>query len=189
MSLRSDCPVGFSQTRNSLKVSQPCGLKNDLLCSRPSRACRHLENSKLGHLRIAHCVRWVAWLYQKTSLVLYHWVTQASSTGLREAFTRPATLDKPGRLGARSLHSSRHTGQARSTGLSEVPPPESLTPSFLYHPFSLTVSQFGSYLTPPFTSHQTPQENRTRGQNHLTDLTAQSWKCRVSTMSRCVCRN
>ena len=53
----------------------------------------------------AHCVRWVAQLYQKTSLVLYRWVTQASSSGLPEAFTCPATLDRPGRLGARSLHS------------------------------------------------------------------------------------
>ena len=33
--LRSDCPVGFSQTRNSLKVSQPCGVKNDLWRSKP----------------------------------------------------------------------------------------------------------------------------------------------------------
>ena len=38
--------MGFSQTRNSLKVSQPCGLKNDLLCSRPLRACSHLENRR-----------------------------------------------------------------------------------------------------------------------------------------------
>ena len=37
-------PSADSQTRNSLKVSQPCGLKNDLLCSRPLRACSHLEN-------------------------------------------------------------------------------------------------------------------------------------------------
>ena len=44
MLLRSDCPVGFSQTRSSLKVSQPCGLKNDLWYSRPLRSCNHLEN-------------------------------------------------------------------------------------------------------------------------------------------------
>ena len=99
MLLRSDCPVGFSQTRNSL-------------CSRPLRACSHLENRELSHFCIAHCVWWVAWLYQKTSLVLSRWMRQASSTGLPEAFTCPATLDRPGRLGARSLH-----GQARSTGL------------------------------------------------------------------------
>ena len=36
--------------------------------------------------------------YQKTSLVLSRWMRQASSTGLPEAFTRPVTLDRPGRL-------------------------------------------------------------------------------------------
>ena len=45
-------PFGCSQTRNSLKVSQPCGLKNDLLCSRPLRACSHLENRE----RAAHAL-------------------------------------------------------------------------------------------------------------------------------------
>ena len=43
----------------------------------------------------AHCVRWVAWIYQKTSLVPYRWVIRASSTGLPEAFTCPASLDRP----------------------------------------------------------------------------------------------
>ena len=60
----------------------------------------------MSHFCIAHRVRWVAQLYQKTSLVLCRWVTQASSTGLPESFTCPATLDRPGRLGARSLHLS-----------------------------------------------------------------------------------
>ena len=102
MLLRSD--VGFSQTRNSLKVSQPCGLKNDLLCSMPLRACSHLENRELS-------------CSGKTSLVLCRWVTQASSTGLPKAFSCPATLDRPGRLGARSLHLSDLFWVARSTGL------------------------------------------------------------------------
>ena len=48
----------------------------------------------------AHCVRWVAQLYQKTSLILYRWVVLARSTGCQ----------KP------SLVLSR---QARATGLSE----------------------------------------------------------------------
>ena len=109
--------MGFSQTRNPLKVSQPRGLKNDLLCSRPLWACSHLENRELSHFCIAHCVRWVARLYQKTSLVPYRWVRQASSTGLPEAFTCPVPLNRPGRPGARSLHLSCPTGQARSTGL------------------------------------------------------------------------
>ena len=108
-----------SQTRNSLKVSQPCGLKNDLLCNRPLRACSHLEHRELSCSGRAHCVTWVAQLYQKTSLVLCRWVTQASSTGLPEAFTCPATLDKPGRLGARSHHLSNLFWVARPTGLSE----------------------------------------------------------------------
>ena len=35
-------PLADSQTRCPLEISQPCGLKNDLLCSRPLRACSHL---------------------------------------------------------------------------------------------------------------------------------------------------
>ena len=83
MLLRSDCPVGW---------------KNDLLCSRPLRACSHLENRELSCSGRAHCVRWVAQLYQKTSLVLCRWVTQASSTGLPDAFTCPTAFGWPGRL-------------------------------------------------------------------------------------------
>ena len=55
---------------------------------------------------------------------------QASSTELPEAFTRLATLDRPGRLGARSLHwvarsdglctNSQKPSPARSTGLFET---------------------------------------------------------------------
>ena len=119
--------MGFSQTRNSLKVSQPCGLKNDLLCSRPLRACSNLENRELSHFCIAHCVRWVAWLYQEISLVLSRWMRQASSTALPEAFTCPATLDRPGRLGARSLHLSCRFRLARSTALFETLSLDSLT--------------------------------------------------------------
>ena len=58
----------------------------------------HLEHRELSCSGRAHCVRWVARLYQKTSLVPYRWVTQASATGLPEAFTCPASLDRPGRL-------------------------------------------------------------------------------------------
>ena len=35
-------PLADSQTRCPLEISQPCGLKNDLLCSRPLRAYSHL---------------------------------------------------------------------------------------------------------------------------------------------------
>ena len=69
-------PSADSQTRNSLKVSQSCGLKNDLLCSKPLRACSHLENREPRCSCRAHCVKWVAQLYQKTSLVLSHWTGQ-----------------------------------------------------------------------------------------------------------------
>ena len=80
----------------------------------PSSHLEHRDASRSGR---AHCVRWVARLYQKTSLVPYRWVIRASSTGLPEAFTCPASLDRPGRLGARSLHLSCLIGQARTTGL------------------------------------------------------------------------
>ena len=74
MLLRSNCTVGFSQTRSSLKVSQPCGLKNDLLCSKPLWACSHLENRDASRSGIAHCVRWVAQLQQQPSLShLFRW--------------------------------------------------------------------------------------------------------------------
>ena len=99
MLLRSDCPAGFSQTRSSLKVSQPCGLKNDLLCSRPLRAYSHLEHRDASRSGIAHCVRWVARLYQKPSLSCHRWVM----TG-QDDWT------------SRRLHLSCLTGQASSTG-------------------------------------------------------------------------
>ena len=95
----------------------PCGLKNDLLCSRPLRACSHLENCELSRFCIAHCVRWVAQLHQKTSFVLSRWMRQASSTELPEAFTCPATLDRPVRLDFQKPSLVLTTlGQARSTG-------------------------------------------------------------------------
>ena len=86
----------------------------------PLWACSHVENRERATSALPTVSGWVAWLDQKTSLVLSRWVTQASSTGLPEAFTCPATLDRPGRLGGRSLHSSCLTGQARSTGLPEA---------------------------------------------------------------------
>ena len=90
--------MGFSQTRNSLKVSQPCGLKNDLLCSKPLRACSHLENRELSCSGRAHRVRW-------------------GCATLPEDFTCPVSLGDTGQVGpgTRSLHLSCHTGQARST--------------------------------------------------------------------------
>ena len=96
--LRSDCPVGFSQTRNSLKVSQPCGLKNDLLCSRPLRACSHLENRQLSRSGR---------------------LCQVGCATVPEDFTCPLSLDETGKFDwtSRSLHLSCRAGQARSTGL------------------------------------------------------------------------
>ena len=134
-------------------VSQPCGLKNDLLRSKPLCACSRLKNRDSSRPRIDHRVRWVVQLYQKTSLILYRWVVQASSTGLPEAFTCPATLDRPGRLdlSRSSLWSLRF--------------PRSFTTPFL-----------GSFLCLGVTSHHLSHhtkhtETTTRGQNHLTDLT------------------
>ena len=112
--LRTPCAAGLfgpsshlenCESRNSFEVSQSCGLKNDHLCSRPLRVAatcaadfssgpavtRRTVNGCYGR---AHC-----------------------ATGLPEDFTCPVTLDGPVRLGARSLHLSCHTGQARTTGL------------------------------------------------------------------------
>ena len=110
-------PSADSQTRNSLKVSQPCGLKNDLLCSMPLRACSHLENRE----RVAPAEPTVSGgLRNFTSNPHYpvnRWVmTGQVLTGLPDTLTIPSLIG-PGRLGARSLHLSCHAGQARSTGL------------------------------------------------------------------------
>ena len=77
----------------------------------PLWACSHLENRELSYSGRAHCVRWVAELYQKTSLVLsrqFDWAPEAFTCPvpqvdwtfvyqLPEAFTRP-TAFWPGRL-------------------------------------------------------------------------------------------
>ena len=141
----------------------------------------HLEHRELSCSGRAHCVRWVAQLHQKTSLVLCRWVTQASSTGLPEAFTCPVTLDGPGRLGARSLHSpvsldrpGRLDFEARwllrplsleSLTLLGSPSPESLTPWLCFHPSSLRLLlgvTSSCHITgvPPHTSRQDHRRNR-----------------------------
>ena len=83
--------------------SRPCGLKNDLLCSRPVWACSHLENRELSHF--CHCP-----------------LCQVGCVAFPEDFTCPVSLGDTGQFNwtSRSLHSSCHTGQARSTGLSEI---------------------------------------------------------------------
>ena len=121
-------PMADSQTRCPLEVSQPCGLENDLLCCRPLRAWQSLVQQTssgpavtLMHRDVsrssrAHCVRWVARLYQMPSLSYHRWVmtgldnwtsrrhhlSRTLWTGqyiwAPEAFTCPVTLDRPGRL-------------------------------------------------------------------------------------------
>ena len=120
--------LGERESRNSLKVSQSCGLKNDLLCSRPLRAQQPLVQQTSSGPAVTW--RTVNELLRQSPLCQvgcatfpedftrpYRWVIRASATGLPEDFTCPVTLDGPVRLGARSLHSSCHTGQARTTGL------------------------------------------------------------------------
>ena len=58
----------------------------------PSSHLEHRDASRSGR---AHCVRWVARLYQKTSLVLPHWTGKVD--WVPEAFTCPVSLDRPGR--------------------------------------------------------------------------------------------
>ena len=77
----------------------------------------HLEHRDVSRSGRAHCVRWVARLYQKPSLSCHRWVMTGQFDWVPEAFTCPASLDRPGRLGARSLHLSCLIGQARTTGL------------------------------------------------------------------------
>ena len=84
---RSDCPVGFSQTRSSLKVSQPCGLKNDPLCSRPLRASSHLENRERATSALP-----------TVSGGLRGFTRRLHLSCTAEAFTCPTTLDRPSRL-------------------------------------------------------------------------------------------
>ena len=97
-------PLADSQTRCPLEISKPCGLKNDLLCSRPLRAYSHLEHRDVSRSGRAHCVRWVARLFQKPSLSRHRWVMTGQDDWTSRSLHSPIS-DGPGRLGARSLHS------------------------------------------------------------------------------------
>ena len=71
----SGFPVKFSQTQNSLKVSKPCGLKNDLLRSKLLWVCSRLENRNFSRSGIACCVKWrcAALLAACTCPVIVRW--------------------------------------------------------------------------------------------------------------------
>ena len=163
--------MGFSQTRNSLKVSQPCGLKNNFLCSGPLRACSHLENRELSHSDRAHCVRWVAQLHQKTSLVLFDWTSRSLHLFCHTGQARSIGLCVQI---ARSLHSSNRFRLARSTGIFQTLSLESLTRFGTLSLESLTpltpnLDLFGvtstdcatDQPTRPTTRKKTPQETKT----------------------------
>ena len=109
MLLCSGCPpLADSQTRNSLKVLQSCGLKNDPLVQQTSSGLQstcaaglfgpssHLEHRDVSRSGRAHCVRW-------------------GCATLPEDFTCPVSLGDTGQFDwtSRSLHSSCLTGQAQ----------------------------------------------------------------------------
>ena len=98
------------ESRNSLEVSQSCGLKKRPLVqqtsSGPAATCAadlfgpssHLENVNECTGR-AHCVRWVAQLFQKPSLSCHRWV-----------------MTGPGRLDFQKTSLVPHTGRASTSG-------------------------------------------------------------------------
>ena len=100
-------PLADSQTRCPLEISQPCGLKNDLLCSRPLRAYSHLEHRDVSRSGRAHCVRWVARLYQKPSLSCHRWVMTGQDDWTSRSLHSPLSLCEIGQFDwtSRSLHS------------------------------------------------------------------------------------
>ena len=108
--LRANSHLENRESRNSLEVSQSCGLKKRPLVqqtsSGPAATCAadlfgpssHLENRE----RVAPAEPTVSGglrnFTRRLRLSSSRWVGQASSTGLPEAFTRPAALGRPGRL-------------------------------------------------------------------------------------------
>ena len=114
--LRAYSHLENCESRNSLEVSQSCGLKNDLLCCRPLRAQQalvqqtflgpssHLEHRDASRSGRAHCVRWVSQLFQKPSLSCHRWVMTGQDDWTSRCHHSPIT-DGPGQLGARSHHS------------------------------------------------------------------------------------
>ena len=88
---RASCVLIVLRLTVSLRTpstsSKTCRLKNDLLPSKPSwlAVAWRTVSSRSG---IAHCVRWVARLYQKPSLCCHRWVmTGQVLSGPPEAFT------------------------------------------------------------------------------------------------------
>ena len=104
----STCPAAQARTTGCQKLHLSCrtGQGRTTGCQKPSLVLPHWTGRTT-----TGC--------QKPPLVLPHWTGQVD--WVPEAFTCPAALDRPGRLGARSLHLSCRTGQARSTGCQKPP--------------------------------------------------------------------
>ena len=120
-------PFADSQTRCPLEISQPCGLKKRPLVQQTSSGLQSLVqqtssgpaatwSTDLSRSSRAHCVRWVARLYQKPSLSCHRWVMTGQDNWTSRGHHSPIT-DGPGTTGCQKPSLSCHTGQARSTGL------------------------------------------------------------------------
>ena len=125
--LRAYSHLENRESRNSLEVSQSCGLKNDLLCSRPLRAQQPLVQQTSSGPAVTW--RTVNELLRQSPLC------QVGCATLPEAITLLPSLgdDRPGQLdfqrpslshhrwarttGCQKPSLSCHTGQARTTGL------------------------------------------------------------------------
>ena len=130
MLLCSGCPLWLtarlgapSRSRNLWVEKRPLVLQTS---SGPAVTCAadlfgpssHLEHRDVSRSGRAHCVRGCATLPEAITLL----PSLGDDRPGRLDFQKPslssfAVRDRPGRLGARSLHLSCHTGQARSTGL------------------------------------------------------------------------
>ena len=108
--LRAYSHLENCESRNSLEVSQSCGLKNDLLCSRPLRALQPLVQQTSSGPAVTW--RTVNELLRQSPLC------QVGCATFPEDFTCPVSLGDTGQCywTSRRLHLSRHTGQARTTG-------------------------------------------------------------------------
>ena len=111
--LRTPCAAGLLENceyRNSFEVSQSCGLKNDLLCSRPPRAQQPLVQQTSSGPAVTR--RTVNELLRQSPLC------QVGSATFPEDFTCPVSLGDTDQCYWTSgrLHLSRHTGRASTTG-------------------------------------------------------------------------
>ena len=108
--LRAYSHLENRESRNSLEVSQSCGLKNDLLCSRPLRAQQPLVQQTSS----GPAVTWRT----LNELLRQSPLCQVGCATFPEDFTRPVSLGDTGQCywTSRRLHSSRHTGRASTSG-------------------------------------------------------------------------